>query len=250
MPQLMIPIHASRRARRGLVERTACLSFIIALSLPGSLGARTVLLDIEQCDQAAAIHAEAPRLSWAGDRHTRHNDEGQPRHNSFVTTRIALMQQSALLVRFDLNQLPDGHRIVHAELVVPVRGVQGNQPRFYLWRVLADWGPGVNHLYRRITFDRDSQTYEKIPWTRSGARGISSDRATRPTDIIRLNEDEATQKVVNVTEDVALWYDQHAPNHGWLFTVEDPGTEVRLRSPIYQNADLWTLRITYEPRDP
>lgn len=215
------------------------------LVAPAPVAARTVLLTIDDCDRAAAIHAEAPRLSWAARRHGSYSSPA-PEHDPFLTDTVRLTEASAMLMRFDLEAIPPGQRIVHAELVVPVAGVGGNEPRFYLWRLLADWGAGVSHAYRRVEPGEDGELV-KQPWQRPGARGISSDRATRPTDIVRVTEDERAEKVINVTEDVELWYDQRAANHGWLFSVEDPEVSVDLDSPVYHEAERWTLRITYEP---
>lgn len=241
-------LRTRRRAPRWL--RICLTAAFIIIAAPAPLTARTVVVGIERCDRAAVIHAEAPRLSWAGHRHTRHQGDSQPEHDSFVTTQVAIDQHSALLMRFDLDHLPADQRIVHAELIVPVRRTTGNQPRFYTWRILAAWGPGVSHKHREVRFNREEQTYEKLPWARPGARGIASDRSARPSEIVRVPEDGATVKTLNVTEDVELWYDGRAPNHGWLFTVEDPESAIFMESPIYQYADRWALRITYEPRDP
>lgn len=228
------PVPAARPARRG-GWALAALSLTLACLIAPPAHARTVLLDIEHADRIAAIDADAPRLSWAMAR---------DRHGNPYTTHVSLSEARSLLLRYSLEVIPSGQRIVHAELVVPVRSKGGSEPRFYLWRVLAHWGPGVCHDYRYI----DDQ--EKLEWTRPGAAGIASDRATRPTDIVRVLEDGPAEMVINVTEDVELWYDERAPNHGWLFSVEDVGAVVHLESPLWETPEGWTLRITYEPRDP
>lgn len=189
---------------------------------------RTILLNAGDCDRAAGIAESAPRLSWALRRS----------HGVVHTAGVSLSEGRALLLRFDLDRIPVGQRIVHAELIVPVAGTSGTEPRFYLWRVLADWGAGVCYRYR---FARE----EQVPWTRPGARGISSDRAIRPTDVIRLPQ--PAEAVINVTEDVELWHSGRSQNFGWLFTVEDPGVQVDLQSPLWDDPAAWTLRITYEP---
>lgn len=224
----------------------APLAAAVLLLPAGPAAARTILLEIEDLDQAAAIHAEAPRLSWAARRHTPHLSPA-PAYDSFITARVDLTDQSALLMRFDLERIPADQRIVHAELVVPVTGMAGNDPRFYLWRTLAGWGAGVSHRHRRVRFD-DEGKRQTEQWTKPGARAIGSDRAPRPTDVVRVTEDAASEAVINVTEDVELWYDGRAANHGWLFTVEEPETRVGLASPLYEHRERWTLRVTYEPQ--
>jgi hypothetical protein len=54
-------------------------------------------------------------------------------------------------------------------------------------------------------------------------------------------------QVVNVTEDVELWYTGAAANHGWILTHEDTGSLIRLSSPVWATRGNWKLRITYEP---
>jgi len=217
------------KARPGGSVRAAAtvLCALTVWCLPAA--ARTILLNAEDCDRMAGIAESAPRLSWAM---ARYGD------GVFHNSQVSLSQESALLLRFSLDKVPAGQRIVHAELIVPVSAWGGNEPRFYLWRLLADWGPGVCYLYR-------STRPEYTEWTKPGARGISSDRATRPTDIVRGAD--PGDVVINVTEDVGLWYGGGAPNHGWLFTVEDPGVAVTLASPAWAAPETWTLRITYEP---
>ena len=208
----------------------ASLLVALALALCAPLLGRTIVVDSLVCDRMAAIADVAPRQSWA--MHEVHA-------GVFTTTSITLTQGRSFLMRFALGNIPPGQRIAHAELIVPVTGYAGNEPRFYLWRVLADWGPGVCHLYRTARPD-------KVTWTKPGARGPSSDRATRPTDIVRLTA--SGEIVINVAEDVALWYSGAAANHGWLFSVEDPGTSVLLQSPVWDGQATWRLRLTYEPQ--
>jgi hypothetical protein len=104
--------------------------------------------------------------------------------------------------------------------------------------MLAPWGVGVSHLHR-------TTVPAPAPWVRAGAAGRASDRAAAPTDIVTVRA--AGDLIVNVTEDVELWRSGRAPNNGWLLTVEDPGVDVRLQSPIWTGRAAWRLRITYEP---
>lgn len=194
-----------------------------------SADARTVVIDAGAADRMAVIAESAPRLSWAGY-------ERWPA--IYSTIFFDIVQGRSFLIRFQLGEIPKGQCITHAELIVPVDHCTGNAVRFYLWRILADWGSGVCHMYRAVY-------PEKREWTRAGARGYSSDRATRPSAIVQVNK--KGEYVVNVTEDVELWYTGAAPNNGWIFTVEDVGTLVRFPSPVWESAQLWRIRITYEP---
>jgi hypothetical protein len=202
------------------------------LALATAAPARTVVLTAEQMDRYGGLCDAAPLAGYA----LREYDPGL-----FHSGSIALTVDRSYLFRFPL-QIPPGYRIVYAELVLPVNYVYGTEPRFYIWRLLADWGTGVCHLYR-------ATKPAKVPWAQPGARGISSDRAIRPTDIVRVPV--AADTTVNVTEDVELWYTKAAPNCGWLLTVEDPGCGVMFESPAFMaDPSRWRLRITYEPAGP
>lgn len=217
------------------ISHLALLSIAIVLSASPSLDAKTIILDLRDCDRAAAIDEAAPRFSWAM----------QPMGDGNYSTReVDLVPNRRLLLRFALDKIPAKHRIVHAALIVPVIYRHGPEPRFYLWRMLADWGPGVCYQYRMTR-------PKKIEWTKPGAAGNSTDRATRPTDIVRIKTKERgdyKEFTVNVTEDVSLWYSGAATNNGWMFSVEDPGVTVRMYSPLANEVRAaWKLRITYEP---
>lgn len=193
------------------------------------LEAETIVLDASSCDRMAGISEAAPRQSWA---------LCEPAKGFFSNGEAGLMPGISLLIRFPLDQIPKNSRIVHAELVVPVIWGYGNEPRFYVWRIIADWGPGVCHLYSRTL-------PKKVKWTKPHAGGISSDRATRPTDIIRVAGTE--NKIINVTEDVELWHTGAAANNGWLISVEDLGVYIRFYSPSWAYPGMWKLKITFEP---
>lgn len=209
--------------------RTIAAWIAVGLATCATVQARTIVMDATSCDRMAAIAKPAPRMSWAA------RTSGDDIYN---TGQIDLTDERALLLRFPLDQIPAGNRIAHAELVVTVAAFSGVDPRFYVWRLLADWGHGVCYDYR-TTLPKET------PWTKPGARGLSSDRATRPTDIVRPTE--IGEVVINVTEDVELWYTDQAPNNGWILTVEDPGVTMNLTSPTWTGAPGWRLRITYEP---
>jgi len=209
--------------------RVAACALVLLLVPVAS--ARTIILDGRDCDQVAAIAEAAPRQSWAmNERST----------GAFDTARVHLVPQRSLLLRFPLAKIPPKQRIAHAEFVLPLIDFGGSEPRFYLWRLIANWGPGVSYLYRS-TLPRPQ------PWMKPGGRGHSSDRATRPTDIVRLTEKK--EIAINVTEDVSLWYSGIAKNNGWMLSVEDPEVAVYFASPLMEGADqAWKLRITYEPQ--
>ena len=212
------------------------LAGVAALGFALPAAARTFIIESSEIDRAGAIAADAPLMSWASVRPWAPWAPATPIYSSNFTD---LMLGVSMLVRFPLAKLPAGQKITSAEMVIPVATMGGNAVRFHLWRVLPEWGPGVSHLYR-------STRPVKVPWTVPGARGVATDRAVQPTAIVRV--DAIGEQVINVTEDIELWYTGSAPNNGWIFTVEDIGTFVRLPSPTYPvSTQVWRLRITCEP---
>ena len=207
-------------------------ALLVLVCMAAAAMGRTIVVDASVVDSMAAIDAVAPRQGWA--MHLR--SEG-----TYSNEYAVLEPQRSFLIRFPLDMVPADQRIVHAELVVNVSSYSGNEPRFYIWRTLASWGAGVCHDYRKV----DGEDY--IAWTKPGAAGISSDRATQPTDVIRLTENGDV--VINVTEDVELWYTGAAPNEGWMLTVEDPEVRIVLPSPAWTGQAAWRLRLTYEPKE-
>ncbi|MCE9592305.1 MAG: hypothetical protein K8S99_17500 [Planctomycetes bacterium] len=191
--------------------------------------AETVILNGSNVDKVAAIADVAPRMSWALWEYAtgRFNNGG-----------IGVSPGRSVLMRYSLASIPAGQRITHAEWIIPVLTTEGVEPRFYFWRVLGDWGPGVSHLYRSVFPQR-------VEWTRPGARGQSSDRATRPSEIVRV--ESLGDRVVNVTEDIEIWYTKSSPNNGWIITIEDPAVSVRFNGTPMTSPDNWKLRVTYEP---
>jgi hypothetical protein len=202
---------------------------VVMLLWASSAQGRTIVLNATDSDRMAGIAESAPRQSWAMYEY---------RQGYFITTALSVAPNHSFLFRLALDKIPPGHRIAHAELILPVVNFRGSDPRFYLWRILPDWGPGVNWIHR-------TGRPEKIEWTKAGGRGISSDRATRPTDVVRLTA--IGEVAINVTEDVELWYSGAATNNGWMITVEDPDGFVQIGSPVWDQAAAWKLRVTYEP---
>lgn len=210
--------------------RQGWIPIIIMLTLCASSSpARTIVLDASTADRMAAIHQQAPRLSWAGT---------SPRAGQFDTSRVDLTTESRFLIHFDLSRIPPGQRITNAELSVPVTEFSGTSPRLSLWRTSAVWGAGVCYPFRRTR-------PELTPWTIAGAGGAGTDRALNPTAVLRLIQPGVQS--INVTADVALWYLKAAPDQGWMLGVEDAGVMVRLPSPVWDGAAQWKLLITYEP---
>lgn len=191
--------------------------------------ARTIVITDAACDRMAMIAAVAPRMSWACN---------PIEAKGFTSEGILLRPEAAFLIRFPLDAIPKGQRIVKAELLIPPGTFHKPGPRIHLHRVLADWGPGVCWLYRTTKPNR-------VPWAVDGCAGSSTDRAPRPTAILR--PEKPGEIAVNVTEDVERWNSGGTPNNGWRLTCEDD-TLVGLPSPVWQAPNSWKLRITYEPR--
>ena len=207
----------------------SCLLF----ALPVVLCARTITLTAEDCDQAAVIAASLPRSSWAA----------MKRASGILDTgpSVHLSADMAILMRFSLDKIPKDQRIIRAELTtatnynpVPVK--------IQVRRLLADWGPGVCHIYRR-TFPK------KIEWSQGGGRGAGSDRTNKASGVMSFKgPSEAT---VDLTEDVELWYTGGATNLGWIFNIEGSAGVIYLASPYCPSspsAQQWKLVITFEPR--
>jgi hypothetical protein len=210
--------------------RLAVIAALLAVAAPAP--ARTIVLTDEDCERMAAICADAPELSWAGD-------QVGPGVYSTKTT-LHLRNGTAFLIAFPLDKLPKGQRITNAELVVPVHYAEGEH-RVTVRRVLGSWGPGVCHRYRMVR-------PRPVEWARAGASAPASDCAARATAQLRI--DARGEKTVNVTEDVELWYTGAAANQGWVFHAEDQNASLHLVSPVstYPNGrGAWKLRITYEP---
>jgi len=211
------------------------LGMLVAFALLMTMGvssaaARTIILDGEKIDAAASLDSQAPRQSMSFSQAW-----GQVRINS----QIHILQSRAMLVRYSLAEIPENHRIAYAELVLNVTSRAGTEPRFYLWRMVADWGVGACYDYSKVEGDKMTE------WARKGAGNIGVDRAARPSDVIRLTENG--EVIINVTGDVELWHKGAAPNNGWLISVEDPGVGVTFRSPLWDGMADWRLRVTYEP---
>ena len=207
---------------RRTIPRTALVLVLICTAQWWAIG-RTIVLDSSDWDQAAFIMADEPLSSWGSINHFR------------------MSPRQALLIRYSLDKIPSGMHVTNAEWIIPI--YEGIDVRFYIWRILQDWGPGVCWQYR-------STLPEKLPWAEAGARALGTDRFVRPTESCRAQGTDRSQYgsdaglVVNVTKDVALWHTGAAQNCGWIITAED---HISVHSPFGRGPDMWKLRITYEP---
>ncbi|MDA1211259.1 MAG: DNRLRE domain-containing protein [Planctomycetota bacterium] len=204
----------------------------IAFSLCGSTTfARTIVITDEECELMAAITAAAPRVGWAGISYG---------PGEYINSQIDVTTKSSFLIQFPLDRIPKSHRIRKAELTIPYDlHAPPTGIRTQVHRLLADWGPGVCHQFRRTR-------PERVEWKTAGAMGFGTDRAVKPTATASLKG--AGEHTFNVTEDVELWHSGAAGNHGWLITTDDPMGYLRLASPFWGGAKSWKLRITFEPR--
>lgn len=201
----------------------------LLLGLATALPAKTIILTDEDCERAAFIQAGAPRWSWGGYDVTT---------SSQSTSLFYMYTDRAFLICFPLDKIPKGQKILKADLSFKTNLQTPGEQKLHLRRILAPWGAGVCWQYASIR-------PKKVEWKQPGARGAGSDRAARASAVVRTTE--GGEKVVNVTEDVELWYTGAAANHGWAITQEDPDAYVILHSPVWTSRGSWKLRITYEP---
>jgi hypothetical protein len=207
---------------------------VLMLLLPAALNARTITLTAEDCDQMAVLSSKAPRLSWAAvlGAESVYNTE----------TQLHLFPEKALLMRFDLRKIPPDQRITKAELTLPVDYLGGGNANITVRRLLADWGTGVCHTYRR--------TYpERIEWNQAGGRGAATDRSNKDSAVFRV--EKVGEYTVDLTEDMELWYTNAAPNRGWILIIENSSGVIYTSSPYSPHdhgGKRWKLQITFEPK--
>ena len=212
------------------VGTRAATSLMVAVLLPlASASARTITLTMRDVDRAASIGDQNPRASWAGW-------ENGP--GLFTDFYLGCTPTQGVLLRFPLDQIPANQRIVNAQLATMSYATQGQ--RLFVWRLLADWGPGVCHLYRQTR-------PEKVSWAQPGARGPGVDRAIQPTRVVPM-QSGVNQPQIDVTPDVQLWYTGAAKNNGWLLCAEDEGSVFWFYSFTADWQGSWWLQITYEPQ--
>lgn len=214
----------------------ACAAGVcVVLAMSASALARTIELNAWDLAGFAVISSEAPRLSWVA------NHSGMPldQPKYFGATSIDLYQPRQMMVRFDLSRIPKGMRVTSAELIMPVTYQGQPTTRMLMSRLTAAWGPGVCYQYRMTR-------PEKIAWKQPGAAGGGTDRALGAAARIHVTQ-PATEMRVNVTADIELWHVGGTGNHGWIIATENPADRVIFASPIWQAAEKWKLRVTFEP---
>ena len=186
----------------------------------------------------AVICAKAPRSSWA----VMNVGEGV-----YHTEALLLFtKDKALLMRFDLSVIPKDQRITKAELTLPIDYLGGGKFDVTVRRLVADWGTGVCHTYRR--------TYpEKIAWTQAGGLGGGTDRHNKDSAAFHFEpaKSKLGEHTVDITEDIELWYTGAVANRGWILAIENGDGAFYSSSPYspqYGGGKRWKLQITFEPK--
>jgi hypothetical protein len=216
------------RLLRTAIGAALCWFTTIAAAAPVS--ARTIELTDFDCDRIAVISPQMPLSGWAAS---------EVAAGQFSSALLDLQGDRVFLIRFPLDRIPAGQRIVRAEWIVPIDLIAGaGTAKLHVRRVLGPWGVGACYDYRM-------RRPKPVPWKQPGAKGIAADRAAQPTAVV--NVVDPGEYTINVTEDVELWNTGAAENQGWLVTCEDPAGLVRLASPLWTGQGRYKLRVTYEP---
>jgi hypothetical protein len=214
------------------VRQTIVLVGLLASA--GTASARTITLTAEDCERIAVIAARTPRLSWAATQNAANTFDVMPQVQMYGH------MQTAVLIRYPIEQIPKEQRVTKAELVLQVTHVDG-KARLRLRRLQAEWGCGVCHQYRMVH-------PQKLEWAQPGAQDAPADRAAKDSALVEVRG--IGEYTMDVTEDVDLWYTGAAANRGWIMNVEN-AYAVYLPapySPATGSGKQWRLRITYEPR--
>ena len=222
------------QARHRSGARIVAAALICLAAAVNPLSARTITLTAVDCDKMAVISAKTPRLGWAC---LMVNNGAY-----YAETQVQLYNDMAILMQFSLAKIPKDQRITKAEFTMPVNYLAGTKCEVSVRRLLADWGNGVCHQYRRTT-------PEKVEWAKPGGRGASTDRHNKDTGVFVI--EKVGDFTIDVTEDVELWYTSAAPNRGWILTIETASGPVYTASPngpLTGGSKSWKLNITYEPR--
>jgi hypothetical protein len=208
------------------------VGLLLLLGSAKTLPARTITLTAEDCDLMAILSAKIPRSSWIATHVTTGGYNAEPTLHFYA--------DMAILMRFPLDQVPKGQRIVKAELSLYAEYAP-NPSDLSVRRLLADWGHGTSHQYR-MTFPK------KVEWDKPGGRGAATDRAARDTAMFKVNK--AGDHAVDVTADVDLWYTGATANRGWILTIENGVSFYASApySPHYMVGKRWKLQITFEPQ--
>ncbi len=205
------------------------LTIALLLALAAHAPGKTIVLTDLDCERMAFIQAGSPRWSWGGYDVT---------SNTQSNSLFYMYADRAFLIAFPLDKVPKGQKILKAELSFTSGLQYPGEQKLHIRRILAPWGAGVCWQYASVR-------PAKVEWKQAGARGAGTDRAVKVSAVVRTSE--AGEKVVNVTEDVELWYTGASANHGWMLSVEDPDIYIVLNSPVWSGRGSWKLRITYEP---
>ena len=210
----------------------ACVAVLLCVT--AALDARTITLTAEDCDQMAVLSARAPRLGWAA---IMAGDKAYCAENS-----LQLYPDMSLLMRFPLGAIPKDQRVTKAELIIPTDYVAGT-PQLSVRRLVADWGIGVCHQYRKTH-------PEKVEWTQAGGRGAATDRHNKDSAVFHI--EKIGNHTVDVTEDVELWYTKAVANRGWIMVIENQSGPFYSPSPYapryWGTGKRWKLQITFEPQ--
>jgi len=189
--------------------------------------ARTITLTAADCEFMAVISASAPEAGWAGMRGTHY----------YATNFAKVSQRDAILLQFNLGRIPKNMRIIQAELSLPLR--ENPRASLHLWRLLQPWGVGVSYLHRMVR-------PVPVPWVQPGARGAGTDRAATPSAQVQLPTKRENEVVLNVLNDIELWYSGSVENYGWMISTGEPKEEVKFLYPL-SYSHSWKLNITYGP---
>ncbi len=212
------------------VIRMGILAFAMALGAAHGF-ARTITLTGQDCDQVAFLNEAAPLESFA----VQHLNKGV----FGINHQVQLLHGMAILIRFPLQVIPKDQRILKAELTLHSQ-YNVAKARIQVRKVLADWGPGVCHKYRRTV-------PMKLEWSQPGARGAGTDRANKDSGVFAMAA--VGNHTIDLTEDVELWHTGAVANRGWILSPEPNSGGAYLASPFAPNHDSpkqWKLQITFE----
>lgn len=204
----------------------------VALLFPWAapVAARTMTLTGGDCEDVAILNSDVPRMSYGVV-----IDNGVVRadHN------LRLYNNTAVLLRYPIERIPQGQRITKAELTLTVNYLYANSNEIAVRRLLSPWGAGVCHDFRQAF-------PEKLPWAEPGARGDGKDRVAKPSAVFKV--EKIAEYTIDVTEDIDLWYTGGAVNRGWIVTADVGGIHLLPPySPSFGGSNQWRLRITHEP---
>ena len=121
---------------------------------------------------------------------------------------------------------------------MPLLDFAGSEPRFYLWRIIAEWGAGVSYL-NRLALPKPRPSVKPGAW--SFLRSSHSADRHRAAD----GAEGGSHQCDGRCHPLVLRYAEQ-----WLMvSVEDPEVAVYFASPLSgSDYQAWKLRITYEPQ--